>query len=159
MVSFEEVFLERVTLRNCCYSLVAKLWDSLRPCGLQPTRLLCPWGFPGKSTEVGCHFFLHRILSTQESNLSLLPWQADCLPLSHLGNPLIRINWIKGKDGQNTDWELIMFLRRWKENNFFKLKLKCIYYTCQTFRDSIICNLAYYLKQCMWHCIHHEFLN
>ena len=27
--------------------------DSLRPHGLQPTRLLCPWDFPGKSTGVG----------------------------------------------------------------------------------------------------------
>jgi len=26
-----------------------------QPHGLQPTRLLCPWGFPGKSTGVGCH--------------------------------------------------------------------------------------------------------
>ena len=25
------------------------------PHGLQPTRLLHPWDFPGKSTEVGCH--------------------------------------------------------------------------------------------------------
>ena len=29
--------------------------DSSRPHGLQPTRLLCPWDFPGKSTGVGCH--------------------------------------------------------------------------------------------------------
>ena len=27
--------------------------DSQRPHGLQPTRLLCPWDFPGKSTGVG----------------------------------------------------------------------------------------------------------
>ena len=26
--------------------------------GLQPTRLLCPWNFPGKSTGVGCHCLL-----------------------------------------------------------------------------------------------------
>ena len=26
-----------------------------RPRGLQPTRLFCPWDFPGKSTGVGCH--------------------------------------------------------------------------------------------------------
>ena len=32
--------------------------DSLRPHGLQPTRLLCPWDFPGKSTGVGCHCLL-----------------------------------------------------------------------------------------------------
>ena len=31
--------------------------DSLRPHGLQPTRLLRPWGFPGKSTGVGCIAF------------------------------------------------------------------------------------------------------
>ena len=29
--------------------------DSLRSHGLQPTRLLRPWDFPGKSTGVGCH--------------------------------------------------------------------------------------------------------
>ena len=27
--------------------------DPQRPHGLQPTRLLCPWGFPGKSAGVG----------------------------------------------------------------------------------------------------------
>ena len=32
--------------------------DSSRPHGLQPTRLLCPWDCPGKSTGVGCHCFL-----------------------------------------------------------------------------------------------------
>ena len=29
--------------------------DSSRPHGVQPTRLLRPWDFPGKSTGVGCH--------------------------------------------------------------------------------------------------------
>ena len=33
--------------------------DASRPHGLQPTRLLCPWDFPGKSTGVGCHCLLH----------------------------------------------------------------------------------------------------
>ena len=32
--------------------------DSWRPHGLQPTRLLHPWNFPGKSTGVGCHRLL-----------------------------------------------------------------------------------------------------
>ena len=27
----------------------------MRPHGLQPTRLLSPWDFPGRSTGVGCH--------------------------------------------------------------------------------------------------------
>jgi len=32
--------------------------DSSRPHGLQPTRLLRPWDFPGKSTGVGCRRLL-----------------------------------------------------------------------------------------------------
>ena len=32
--------------------------DSSWPHGLQPTRLLRPWDFPGKSTGVGCHCLL-----------------------------------------------------------------------------------------------------
>ena len=28
--------------------------------GLQPTRLFCPWDFPGKSTGVGCHCLLQK---------------------------------------------------------------------------------------------------
>ena len=43
----------------CCWCLVAKSYPTLlRHHGLQPTRLLCPWDFPGKSTEVGCPFLL-----------------------------------------------------------------------------------------------------
>ena len=30
----------------------------LQPYGLQPVRLLCPWGRPGKNTGVGSHFLL-----------------------------------------------------------------------------------------------------
>ena len=49
------------------------------------------WNFPGKNTGVGCHFLLQRIFPTQGSNLlllRLLHWQADSLPLSHLGSPI-----------------------------------------------------------------------
>ena len=34
--------------------------DSQWPHGLQPTRLLRPWDFPGKGTGVGCHCLLRR---------------------------------------------------------------------------------------------------
>ena len=34
--------------------------NSQRPHGLQPTRLLRPWDFPGKSTGVGCHCLFQR---------------------------------------------------------------------------------------------------
>ena len=33
--------------------------NSSQPHGLQPTRLLRPWDFPGKSTGLGCHRLLH----------------------------------------------------------------------------------------------------
>ena len=33
---------------------------SLRPHGLEPTRLLCPWVFPGKNTGVGAAVFCSR---------------------------------------------------------------------------------------------------
>ena len=36
--------------------------DSLQPHGLQPTRFLHPWDFPGKSTGVECHCLL-RVIS------------------------------------------------------------------------------------------------
>ena len=41
--------------------------DSQRPHGLQPTRVLCPWDFPGKSTGVGCHCLLqvHSVARSQ----------------------------------------------------------------------------------------------
>ena len=35
--------------------------DSSWPHGLQPTRLLRPWDFPGKSTGVGCHCLLRGL--------------------------------------------------------------------------------------------------
>ena len=34
--------------------------DPQQPHGLQPTRLLCPWEFPGKSSGVGCHCLLRK---------------------------------------------------------------------------------------------------
>ena len=36
--------------------------DSYQPHGLQPTRLLHPWDFPGKSTGMGCHCLLRHHL-------------------------------------------------------------------------------------------------
>ena len=36
----------------------------------QPTRLLCPWDFPGKNTGVGCHFLLQRMKVKSESEVA-----------------------------------------------------------------------------------------
>ena len=52
------------------------------PLELETTRLLCPWNFPGKNTEVGCHFLLQGIVLSQGSNhVSWVSW-ADSLPLA-----------------------------------------------------------------------------
>ena len=42
--------------------------SSLQNSGLLTDRLLWPWDFPGKNTEVGCHFPLQGIFPTQGSN-------------------------------------------------------------------------------------------
>ena len=76
----------------CCvcvsHSVVS---DSLRPHGLEPTRLLCPWNSPGKNTGVVSHFFLRGIFLTQGSNLGLLHCRQILYHLSYQGSPLLSV--------------------------------------------------------------------
>ena len=51
-----------------CHSVLS---DSLQPCGLKLTRLLCPWNSLSKNTGVGSHSFLQGIFLTQRSNPGL----------------------------------------------------------------------------------------
>ena len=44
-----------------CVRLFAAPWA-------KPTRLLCPWDFPDKNTEVGYHFLLQGTFLTQDRN-------------------------------------------------------------------------------------------
>ena len=44
---------------------------------------------------MGCHFLFQEIFLTQRSNLHLLHWQTNSLPLCHLGSPKNR--WVKAK--------------------------------------------------------------
>ena len=57
--------------------------DSLGLHGVQPTRLLCPWDFPGKKSGAGCRCLLQGIFLTQGSNLRLVHWQGDSSALGH----------------------------------------------------------------------------
>ena len=59
--------------RVCTCSVMS---DFLQSHGWQPSRLLCPWNFPGKNTGAGCHFLLRKIFLTQGPNLSLC---ASCI--------------------------------------------------------------------------------
>ena len=58
--------------------------DFLRPRGLYPTRLLCPWDSLGKNTEMGCHALVQGIFPTQGSNPGLLHCRQILYHLSHL---------------------------------------------------------------------------
>ena len=77
---------ERVYV-GCCCLVASVVDDSLWHHGLLPFRLLCPWDFPGKNIEVGCHFLLQGIFLTQGLNLHLLHWQTESLPLSCQRSP------------------------------------------------------------------------
>ena len=62
--------------------------DSLRPHGLQPSRLLCSWDSTGKNPGAGCQALLPGTFLTQGLDLHLSPLlngQASFLPLCHLG--------------------------------------------------------------------------
>ena len=78
----------------CCavlsHSVVS---DSVRPRGLQPSRLLCPWDSPGKNTGVDCHAFLQGIFPTLGSNPGLLHCRQVLYHLSHQGSPRI-LEWV-----------------------------------------------------------------
>ena len=73
-LQFLSLFLPRITYNimkseNVSSSVMSSSWQSH---GLQPTRLLCQWNFPGKNTGVGCHFILKGIFPTRGQNLGLL---------------------------------------------------------------------------------------
>ena len=66
--------------------------SDLAAAGWYPTRLLCPWDFPGKNTAVSCCALLQGIFLTQGSNphlLQLLHWQVDSLSLVSPGKRII----------------------------------------------------------------------
>ena len=55
--------------------------DSSRPHGLQPTRLFCPWDFPGKSTGVGCHGWFGLCERSNSSKVGACDLKVSRFPL------------------------------------------------------------------------------
>ena len=84
-----QLLLPYLENKNTTVHVCSVMSSSLRLHGEWPAaRLLCPWDSPGKNTGVGCHFLLQGIFLTQGLNLwllHLLHWQADSLPLHHVG--------------------------------------------------------------------------
>ena len=78
------IYPESESVRKWSCSVVSySLWLH----GLEPTRLLRPWDFPGKNTGVGCHFLIQEIFPTQGLNLGLLHCRPTLYCLSHQGSP------------------------------------------------------------------------
>ena len=75
----------QVKCGSVCRSVVS---DSLRPHGLQPIRLSCPWNSPGKNIGVDSHSLLQGIFPTQGLNTGLLHCRQILYHLTHQGSPL-----------------------------------------------------------------------
>ena len=56
-------------LKSCC-CFVAKTYPTLlRPHGVQPARLPCPWDFPAKNIGMGCHLLLQGFAQPRNQTL------------------------------------------------------------------------------------------
>ena len=75
-----------MTVNSWWVSEVTQSCTTLRPHGLESSRLLHPYDFPSKSTGVGCHLLLQGIFPTQGSNPGLLYCRQTLYPLSHQGS-------------------------------------------------------------------------
>ena len=79
----------------CVYGCISVFSQSCltlyHPHGLQPTRLLCPWDSPGKSTGVGCHFLLQGNLPNPEFKPGSPTLKADPLPTELRGKPTVQL--------------------------------------------------------------------
>ena len=75
-----------------------------RPHGLQPTRLLHPWDFPGKNTGVGCHCLLQglNLLNLNITTLLIQFWTFWIQGQSEvIGNSMTEMDSIKeSKQGE-----------------------------------------------------------
>ena len=95
---------------------------TLRPHGLLPIRLLCPWDFSGKNTAGDCHFFPQGTFATHRSNRDRLPWKSDSLPLSNQGSLTLLYYILKSRE-ENKTW---VFITRRKCFSLFFLSYHCI---------------------------------
>jgi len=70
--------------------------DSLRPHGLQPSRLLHPWDFPGKSTGVRltiCSHILYNFVHNYISLQRMLSWNPSHVFSRKVSGPLSKVEY------------------------------------------------------------------
>ena len=118
--------------------------NSLRPHGLYPTRLLCPWDFPGNSTGVDCHFLLQGIFPTQGSNPGLPHRRQTLYCLSHQEYYIVFKN-----NGINMSIDMkryLCYISWWKE--LIKNRISLLF----KIRKNNICIYAWreYKKDSLW---------
>ena len=104
------------------------VFDSSRPHGLQPTRLLRPWDFPGKSTGVGCHCLLCRkvwwslkyiLLSEihQSEKATYLLYDSNCMTFwKSKAREMVEIKGLPGVIGKGEG------MNRWSQGIFTAVK-------------------------------------
>ena len=88
-----------------CYAMLrgSVMSESLQPHGLQPARLLCPWGLSRQNTGVGCHALLQGIFPTQGSNPDLPHCREILYHLSHQGRPRT-LEWVAYPFSRGSSW-------------------------------------------------------
>ena len=99
--------------------------DSSRPRGLQPTRLLCPWDFPGKSLRVGCHCLLCSFLG--------LPYTSS--KLSSLNNRTI-VSWFWRLEDQGVS-RIKLPLKKVERDLFQIFLLSSVQFSCSVMSNSL----------------------
>ena len=86
--------LQGASIHACVCIKSLQSCPTLRPYGLQPSRLFCLWDTdsPSKNTGVDCHYLLQGIFQMQGLNpclRCLLHWRQVLCPQRHLGSPLV----------------------------------------------------------------------
>ena len=90
---FEKILQSRGFPGGSCLCAVLSrsvVSDSLGPHGLQPVRLLCPWGFSRQEYWGGLHALHQGIFPTQKSNPGLPHCKQILNSLSHQGSSVIK---------------------------------------------------------------------
>ena len=108
--------------------------DFLRPHGLQHTRLLCPWDFPGKNTGVGCHC-LPRLVP------QLCPTLRDPMDCSTPGSSVHGIF-----QARVLEWGAIAFS---KEISSLSHYIAFLYFFALIIEEGFLMSLRYSLELCI----------
>ena len=121
-----------VCVCSCVCIYIVNIYHSVRACSIVSDslwphvscNLLCPWNFPGKNTEVVCHFLVQGIFPIQGSKLHLLcflHWQAEFFITASPGKPICYIIACNRKNLKITQMSIKVETCTWSPNFTFPL--------------------------------------